>query len=243
VRNEALKASGNTSQDYDKYFESIHKCARHYARSVYRAEKAIELLRADRGCVLSVGVGSLGEARKLKEAGFEVTICDISPLAIQFAKKENFKAFECDIAKNPPGGEYDYIFALEVLEHLVNPLAAIRNLIVALKDSGTMVISLPNEFNIWARLMMLIGRPPFGGHDWHHLRFFNREFGGKLFAEAGLKILRKTYCPLMPLQWSRRCGELLQSIRPSLFSLTTIWVLEPKLDFQTGGGGRGISKK
>ena len=226
--NEALKAIGNTSQDYDKYFESIQKCGRHYVRSVYRAEKAIELLRANSGCALSVGVGSLGEAKKLKEAGFEVTICDISPLAVQFAKKENFMVFQCDIAKNSPDGKYDFIFALEVLEHLVNPLAAIRNLVAALKDSGTMVISLPNEFHIWARLMMLIGRPPFGGHDWHHLRFFNRKLGEKLFAEAGLNILRKTYCPLMPLQWSCHCGELLQSIWPSLFSLTTIWALEPK---------------
>ncbi len=49
----------------------------------------------------------------------------------------------------------------------------------------------------------------------------------KVAAEAGLKILKKTYCPLMPLQWSRRCGELLQSIIPSLFSLTTIWTLKP----------------
>ncbi len=228
MKNKALKASGNTAQDYDKYFEALKKCDRHYTRSVYRARKAIELLQTGRGSALSVGVGNLGEARKLTDAGFEVTICDISPLAVQSARKENFRAFECDITKNPPDGKYDYIFALEVLEHLVNPLAAIRNLTAALKDSGTMVISLPNEFNIWARLMILIGRPPFGGHDWHHLRFFNRKLGEKLFAEADLKILKKTYCPLMPLQWSRRCGELLQSLMPSLFSLTTIWTLEPK---------------
>jgi 2-polyprenyl-3-methyl-5-hydroxy-6-metoxy-1,4-benzoquinol methylase len=227
MKNEALKASGNAAQDYDIYFKAL-QCDRHYTRSVYRTGKAIQLLQADCGSVLSVGVGNLGEAKKLTESGFMVTICDISPLAVQFAQKENFRAFECDITKNPPEGKYDYVFALEVLEHLVNPLAAIRNLTAALKANGKMIISLPNETNIWARLTMLIGRPTFGGHDWHHLRFFNCKFGEKLFAEADLKILKKTYCPLMPLQWSRRCGELLQSIMPTLFSLTTIWLLDPK---------------
>ena len=228
MKNKRLRASGDTAQVYDEYFEALRKCDRHYARSVYRARKAIELLRTDHGSVLSVGVGTLGEARMLRDTGFEVTICDISPRAVASAGKEHFEAFECDVTQNVPGGKYDYIFALEVLEHLVNPLAAIRNLSGALRDSGTMVVSLPNEFNIWARLMILIGRPPFGGHDWHHLRFFNRKLGEKLFVEAGLKILAKAYCPLMPLQWSRRCGELLQSLMPSLFSLTTIWALKPK---------------
>lgn len=221
-----FKAKENSPEEYDKYFTTL--IDRGSIRSVYRARKGIELLGLLSGKVLSVGVGDLGEARELKKAGFDVTICDISSLAVQFAREEEFRAFECDITTNTPAGKYDYIFALEVLEHLVDPLAAIRNLTAALKDSGTMVISLPNEFHIWARLMILVGRPPFGGHDWHHLRFFNRKFGEELFAEADLKILKKTYCPLMPLQWSRRCGELLQSLMPSLFSLTTIWALEPK---------------
>ena len=228
MKNKALKARDNTAQDYDRYFDGLQKCDRHYTRSVYRARKGIELLESKSGSVLSIGVGNLGEAKELRDAGFDTTVCDISPRAIQFAEKENFNAFECDITASSPVGKYDYIFALEVLEHLVNPFAAIKNLIASLNDSGMLVISLPNEFHIWARLGILIGRPPFGGHDWHHLRFFNRKFGEKLFIEAGVKILKKTYCPLMPLQWSRTCGELLQSVAPNLFSLTTIWVLKPE---------------
>lgn len=228
MKNKALKACGNTALDYDKYFEALQKCDRHYTRSVYRARKGIGLLESKTGSVLSIGVGNLGEAKELRDAGFETTVCDISPLAVQCARKQQFESFECDITANPPTGKYNYIFALEVLEHLANPLTGIKNLMAALEDSGTMVVSLPNEFNAWARLMILIGCPPFGGHDWHHLRFFNTKLGEKLFVEADLKIVKKTYCPLMPLQWSRTCGELLQYLAPNLFSLTTVWTLKPK---------------
>jgi 2-polyprenyl-3-methyl-5-hydroxy-6-metoxy-1,4-benzoquinol methylase len=226
MKNKKLKAIGNTAEDYDRYFDALQSCDRHYLRSVYRAIKGISLLETRNGNVLSIGVGNLGEARELKKAGFDVAICDISAKAIEYAKKEGFNSFVCDITSASPQGCYNYIFALEVLEHLVNPLLAIQNLKIALKDSGTIVISLPNEFNIWARLMIMIGFPPFGGHDWHHLRFFSRKFGEKLFVEAGLKIIKKTYCPLLPLQWSQCCGEFLQRLWPNLFSLTTIWSLK-----------------
>ena len=226
MKAENLRAAGNTAQDYDKYFDALQGDQRHYLRSAYRAKKAIGLLASNRGRALSVGVGNHAEAKELKNAGFDVTVCDISAKAVEYAKRSGFDGFVCDIASNAPQGQYDYIFVLEVLEHLVSPLSAINNLKVALKDSGTMVVSLPNEFNIWARLMIMIGFPPFGGHDWHHLRFFNRKFGERLFVEAGLKINKKTYCPLLPLQWSQCCGEFMQRLSPNLFSLTTIWSLK-----------------
>lgn len=226
MKNEKLRAAGNTAKDYDQYFDALQNSDQHHTRSVYRTKKSVSLLEVKNGNVLSVGVGSLGEARELKKAGFDVTVCDISVKAIEYAKKNGFNAIVCDITLDVPQGRYDYIFALEVLEHLVNPLSAINNLKAALKDSGTMIISLPNEFNIWARMMILIGLPPFGGYDWHHLRFFNRKFGEKLFIAAGLKIIKKAYCPLMPLQWGIKVGELFQSIAPNLFSLTTIWSLK-----------------
>lgn len=222
------KALDDTSQEYDKYFARLGVCGN--KRSIDRTKRAVGLTDTKQGKVLSIGVGDFGEASELRKAGFDVTICDISPLAVETAKKQGYKAFEFDITKNVPNEKYDIVFALEILEHVINPLVAVKNLIGFLNENGRMVISLPNEFNLRARLQVLFGFPPFGGHDCHHLRFFNSKFGRKLFTESNLELMKETYCPVIPL-WNRLSvflGELLQSLSPNLFSLSFIWLLQPK---------------
>jgi len=221
------RALDDTPEEYDRYFEKLGTSG--CKRSIDRAQRAIGLIDKKQGKILSIGVGDFGEASELKKAGFDVTICDISPLAVETAKKMGYKAFEFDITKNIPGDKYDIVFVLEILEHVINPLSAIKNLIGFLNDNGKLVVSLPNEFNFRARLQVLFGFPPFGGHDCHHLRFFNPKFGGKLFAESNLKVIKETYCPVLPL-WNRLSiltGELLQKFSPNLFSLSVIYLLQP----------------
>jgi 2-polyprenyl-3-methyl-5-hydroxy-6-metoxy-1,4-benzoquinol methylase len=221
------KALDDTPQEYDKYFEKLRTS--NCKRSIDRTQRAIGLIDKKQGKILSIGVGDFGEASELRKAGFDVTICDISPLAVETAKKMGYKAFEFDITKNIPTDKYDLVFALEILEHVINPLAAIKNLMGFLNDNGRLVISLPNEFNLRARLQVLFGVPPFGGHDCHHLRFFNPKFGKKLFTEANLEVIKETYCPVIPL-WNRLSifiGELCQQFLPNLFSLSIIYLLRP----------------
>jgi 2-polyprenyl-3-methyl-5-hydroxy-6-metoxy-1,4-benzoquinol methylase len=221
------RALDDTPEEYDRYFARLGTSG--CKRSIDRTQRAIGLIDKKQGRILSIGVGDLGEASELKKAGFDVTICDISPLAVETAKKMGYKAFEFDITKNIPSDKYDFVFALEILEHVINPLAAIKNLIGFLNDNGRLVISLPNEFNLRARLQVLFGVPPFGGHDCHHLRFFNPKFGKKLFADANLEVINETYCPVIPL-WNRLSifiGELFQRFLPNLFSLSIICLLQP----------------
>lgn len=230
MKDTILRVKDDTPQEYDKYFNIKRDSSP--VRAIYRVKKGVELIGKKRGKVLSIGVGSLGEAIELKKAGFDVNICDISPSAIQYAQKNGFRAFQCDISKSPPEGKYDFIFCCEVLEHIVNPLAGIENLKQSLNQFGRLVISLPNEFNFYSRAQILFGHPPFGGHDWHHLRFFNTRFGEKLFQKANLQIISKNYCPRIPLwnQVSIFIGELLQTLMPNLFSFSTVWLLEPRKD-------------
>lgn len=228
MEEKTLRAKDDTPEEYDDYFHVLKDLTS--SMTVYRTKKGIGLIGNKRGTVLSIGVGNLGEAGELKKSGFDITVCDISPSAIRYAEKNGFKAFQCDITKSSPIGKYDFIFCMEVLEHLVNPLNAIKNLKKSLNQTGYLVISLPNEFNFFARVQIFFGHPPFGGHDWHHLRFFNTRLGERLFLEAKLQIISKSYCPRIPL-WNRTSifiGELLQTLMPKLFSFTTVWLLKPK---------------
>jgi 2-polyprenyl-3-methyl-5-hydroxy-6-metoxy-1,4-benzoquinol methylase len=223
-----LKAKDDSPEEYDEYFKVLKDL--NPARATYRVRKGMKLIGTKGGKALSVGAGNLSEARELKKHGLDVVICDISPLAIRYAQENEFEAFQCDISGMVPMGEYDFVFCFEVLEHLVNPLKAVENLKTSLKQDGKLVISLPNEFNFIARLQILFGKPPFGGHNWHHLRFFNEKFGEKMFLEANMEIIEKSYCPRIPLwnQISILIGEKLQDLMPNLFSFSIVWLLKPR---------------
>lgn len=92
------------------------------------------------------------------------------------------------------GGEpkFDAIASADVIEHLKDPLGALRRLCRFLADDGRVVISIPNVAHGSVRLALLQGR--FEYRDWGlldstHLRFFTRESFEALLDEAGLDLL------------------------------------------------------
>jgi len=214
-----------TAEAYDRYFTEYPSDS---GRTVYRIEKAIELTGNSRGRALSVGVGNFGEADHIKKAGFDIEICDLSPKAVAKAYEKGYAAFVADISEPLERCGYDFIFCMEVLEHVTNPLKALKNLADVLSPSGQMIISLPNEFNLYRRLAILIGRPGIGGHEYHHLRFFDIKSARTLIENAGLKIAGLKYTPLIPPRWRllHPLGELLKTVRPQLFALSSIWLLK-----------------
>jgi len=151
-------------------------------------------------------------------------------VAVNSAREAGFNAEVCDISNSVPTGRFNVIFCFEVLEHIVDPLRGIDNLKKALNPGGKLIISLPNEFHIVRRMMILMGRIGFAGHDYHHLRFFDLNHAKRFLREAHMRILGNEYAPLVPLYWGWLfpLGELLKRIRPQLFAISFIWLLEPE---------------
>jgi methionine biosynthesis protein MetW len=88
-------------------------------------------------------------------------------------------------------GPYDHVICADVLEHLVDPAAALRELAGMVADGGTVVISLPNVVSLKARLRLLRGvwrYEEIGIFDRTHLRFFCLATARELVAGAGLRI-------------------------------------------------------
>ena len=220
---------GDDRDSYNDYF-LLHRDKGTNPRASYRVRKGLDLLGDKRGKSLSVGVVDLTEARLLKNAGFENTICDISSLGVKYAVENGFDAFECDIVNDTPRGEYDFIFCFEILEHVSNPLKALNNLKSVLNPGGILIVSLPNEFHFFRRLGILFGIKSlmFGGHDWHHLRFFNIYYAKRLFENAKLDIVNINYSPAVPLsnKWILKLGEMLNFVSPNLFAMSIITSLK-----------------
>jgi 2-polyprenyl-3-methyl-5-hydroxy-6-metoxy-1,4-benzoquinol methylase len=87
---------------------------------------------------------------------------------------------------------FDVIVAADVLEHLKDPLHALRALRAFLRPEGYFVVSLPNIAHASVRLALLEGRFEYrdlGLLDRTHLRFFTHESIALLFDRAELAVL------------------------------------------------------
>jgi SAM-dependent methyltransferase len=101
---------------------------------------------------LATGYGAL--AQWAHDAGFEVTAVDLARGA--FARPQiPFRAVDLNRAWSIPDGVADVVVALEIVEHLENHFAFMREAARVLRPGGHLLVSTPNEHciaNRWAYL-------------------------------------------------------------------------------------------
>lgn len=102
-------------------------------------------------------------------------------------------------------GSFDALICSEVLEHLVDPEAALRKLVVLLKPGGLVYASSPNIAHWRIVLDLIRGRfdyGDFGIMDRTHLRWFTPSSFRTLFETCGVEVTRLQR--LAPLHWAKR---------------------------------------
>lgn len=152
--------------------------------------------------ILDVGCayGSLGAALK-KRQDCRVTGVEIEHDKAKEAKTKLDEVSFTDIEKtgiNGLGDPFDCIIFADVLEHLKDPWATLKNAADSLKPDGLVIASIPNIAHpqILIRLHCdLFKHESFGIMDVSHLRFFTKTTIFQLFAYANLKIKSITPCP------------------------------------------------
>lgn len=86
---------------------------------------------------------------------------------------------------------YDVIYFGDVIEHLVDPVAALKKIKVLLNSNGKVIFSVPNMAHVTVRLEMLNGKFEYtetGLLDKTHLHFYTQEELQRIFTEAGYTI-------------------------------------------------------
>jgi SAM-dependent methyltransferase len=116
----------------------------HYRTLILR-DRAVE--RAGRS-YLDYGSGIGSDAVVFGEAGFDVTLADISDILLGFAafrcRKRGVTVRTIDLKSTGlPGDAYDVVVCFDVLEHIPKPLPVVRELRRALRTDGLVAIHAP----------------------------------------------------------------------------------------------------
>jgi 2-polyprenyl-6-hydroxyphenyl methylase/3-demethylubiquinone-9 3-methyltransferase len=145
--------------------------------------------------VLDVGCGAGLLAEPLARLGASVTGLDASPELIAVARGHaragglaiDYRAGElADL-----DGQFDLITCMEVIEHVADPAAFLKDLAARLAPDGMLILSTPNATG-WSKLMMItigegLGRIPRGTHDF--AKFIAPDRLKILLSDAGLECL------------------------------------------------------
>ena len=155
---------------------------------VWRHKIALELVLDEP--VLDVGGGDGLLLSLLRERrGFtRLSLSDVSPVAVEKAKRKGFEAQVIDIT-NPlpfPDNSFGTACALDVLEHLYDPAITLQEMA---RVAQRVVFVVPN-FHYWKdRLKMLMGRVPFQCKPKRaHVHWFNYPTLQVMLEEQGLQI-------------------------------------------------------
>ena len=139
--------------------------------------------QSQRGRLLDVGcsIGTLmGVAREL---GWEVEGLEPNPKAVNLARKQGFSIHEgfltAEQIRELPGG-YQCVVMSDVIEHISDPVEALRLANELLEPGGFLLVSTPNLESFWCRKFQL--KPA------EHLFLFSSDNLRTLLERLGLKI-------------------------------------------------------
>jgi len=204
-------AAGNT--DYDpKHFEVLMSFEE---RSFWFSARnrlilwALSRFFPDTRSLMEIGVGTGFVMRAMRDAlpCAQLSASDAYVEGLRFAGQrlgDSVNLLQMDARRIPFRGEFDVIGLFDVLEHIDDDRAVLKELGKALKPGGGLVLTVPQHMFLWG---------PFDEAGFHKRRYGTRELEEKV-RTAGFDVIFKTsfVSLLLPLLYlsrlrSRRAGK------------------------------------
>jgi SAM-dependent methyltransferase len=160
-------------QTYDEYIRSY---SGHIERAFARRLKLLEDVAPAAARVLDVGCSYGIHFDGLRSAGYRVSALEISPLAVSHLRAsgtEVFTGFEA-----VPTSSFDVVTMWHALEHMPDPLQALREVNRVLKPGGTLLLAVPNASGFFSKVAF---------DHWVWTLPWHRHY----FTAAGLRVLAR----------------------------------------------------
>ena len=148
--------------------------------------------------ILDLGCGD-GNVTRLYTVKGDVVGVDASENALTQTKKRGIKAIQHDLNTLPypfRQGSFDVIVLTDVLEHLIDPFATLRECKRILRKNGRIIVTVPNHARLGNRIRMLFGDPvdilhfDKYGDEAEHLHWFTRPKFEFIARRVGLKHIK-----------------------------------------------------
>jgi len=132
---------------------------------------------------------------------------DISESGVVLARQHGIDALRASVTESFPyeDNAFDIVVAKDILEHVLDPLAVLREIRRVLRPRGDLVVLIPNHFYWWFRLRYLFGKNliwktfmhdqtgAFEEWNYIHVRFFTWKGVRRLLAAAGFSITKRYF--------------------------------------------------
>lgn len=177
--------------------------------SYYNQGRAEVIARARRpvGVVLDIGCGGGGSEQALREAGAtRITGVEIEAEAAAVAAGRYDRVITGAVEDALPElrtlAPFDTVMCLDVLEHLVDPWAVLRELSGLAAPGATLLVSVPNARH-WGLMRDVVVGGTFGYTEWGHrdvthLRWFTRRDLAAMVDGAGWDVDAVWHSTLRP---------------------------------------------
>ena len=198
----------NSIEDYyNNFYKELSKLDE-AGNAFSKIERFLPILRGDEE-FLDLGCGHGGVSGELIKRGHKVSGIEINKDAIESLKSKGFEVFHKDISKPLElDKKFDVVMMLDVLEHMFDPYALLKEAKQTVKKGGVVIVMVPLYFDIVDRLKILFtgsvismdnlcyGKKnylKFRSYNYDHIRFFRPKEVIEMGQGLGLKVDRIEY--------------------------------------------------
>jgi len=187
------------------------KLYQQYAGQIKTLSRLFDKLPADT-CVLDFGMGWGYWSRMAQAHGYDVSGFELSLQRCKHAREMGLRVID----KLPQSeGQFDFIFANQVFEHLADPAQVMTELSLCLKGDGIVYLRVPDGRGIERRLQRHGWSAELDAiHPLEHINCFTRKSLIDLAASAGLR----PFNPPFRLNWGSIQGGIRREISDRRFS-------------------------
>jgi ubiquinone/menaquinone biosynthesis C-methylase UbiE len=213
-------------EEYEKMYaqENSYWWFQGRQKILFRMLEKYNLLENSDSCVLDIGCGTgliLDEiSTRSKAIGF-----DFSRKALSFCKKRGLENLLCGNVKHLPiaDSSLDLVLALDIMEHIDDDTAMMKEIHRVLKPGGNILITVPAHKYLWS------------DHDeaLHHFRRYSKNGFRKIIKENGFTIKKYSYVisfTFFPILIFRMIQKLIHRIIPSKAPKTHIIILPKRIN-------------